>query len=74
MCEECKVHPCSPRCPDAETPAEEVFDKCAICKGAIMVGEEYFSPWEEVYHADCIYTVPVKDVLAWLGFFPLIAD
>ena len=52
MCEECRMHPCHPRCPNAPEP-RRVF-LCSGCSGDIVEGDDYWDILGEQYCEGCI--------------------
>lgn len=51
MCDECRMSPCHPRCPNAPEPPK-VYT-CKICGEPIVEGEEYYEMDAEFYHEEC---------------------
>ena len=51
MCDECKKHPCHPRCPNADEPIAHV---CDMCGGSIFVGDEMYVIYDDTFCEDCI--------------------
>ena len=52
MCEECRMHPCHPRCPNAPEP-RRVF-LCSGCNGDIVEGDDYWDILGEQFCEECI--------------------
>ena len=56
MCSECHMHPCHPRCPNADEP--KAMFKCKYCGEDIVEGDEYVEIDGDYYHRDdCIEDV-----------------
>jgi hypothetical protein len=53
MCEECRMIPCHPRCPNAPEP-KQVF-VCSGCGGEIVEGDDYWDIMGEQFCESCIY-------------------
>lgn len=51
MCDECRMSPCHPRCPNAPEPPK-VYT-CKICGEPIVEGDEYYEMDAEFYHEEC---------------------
>ena len=52
MCQECRMMPCSPRCPNAPEP-KSVFI-CSGCGEKIRDGDDYWEIMGEQFCEDCI--------------------
>lgn len=53
MCEECRMTPCHPRCPNAPEP-RSVFI-CSGCGREILEGDDYWDVLGEQFCENCIY-------------------
>ena len=61
MCEYCQTSPCPKGCPNAEEP-RPVY-RCGGCRRSIMAGDEYCELSGAPYCVDCLYDMPVRDLL-----------
>lgn len=52
MCDECRMHPCHPRCPNAKEP-KRVFI-CSGCGEDIREGDDYWDILGEQFCKTCI--------------------
>ncbi len=52
MCQECRMTPCNPRCPNAPEP-KSVFI-CSNCGESIRDGDDYWEIMGEQFCEDCI--------------------
>lgn len=52
MCEECRMTPCHPRCPNAPDPPSVFI--CSGCGDPIFDGEDYWDIMGEQWCANCI--------------------
>ena len=52
MCEECRMHPCHPSCPNALGP--RLVFICSGCSGEILEGDDYWDILGEQFCEECI--------------------
>lgn len=66
MCDECRMHPCHPRCPNAPEPrALFVCDECGL---NITVEDNYMTmPKGRHFHIDCITDMNGEKVAELFG-------
>lgn len=52
MCQECRCHPCHPRCPNAPEP--RVVTTCEMCGEDILEGDTIYVIGDDTFCEECI--------------------
>ncbi len=65
MCQECRMIPCHPRCPNAPEPP--AVTTCQRCREPIRPGEEYARIGGADYCEACIDDMPYCELIPLLG-------
>ncbi len=64
MCTECHKLYCPSACPGAAAPSH---GQCAYCGEPIREGEAYLREGRDLYHADCLESLSLTELLAYFG-------
>ncbi len=65
MCDECRMSPCHPRCPNAPEP--ESIAHCERCKDKIRIGDEYAKFNGNCYCDCCLEDMPKNELVELFG-------
>ena len=65
MCQECRMSPCHPRCPNAPEPL--AVAQCAKCNSSIVVDDEYAQFDDTCYCEACLDDMSTSELVKLFG-------
>lgn len=65
MCQECRMNPCHPRCPNAPEPP--AITKCKKCNASIFADDEYALFDDDCYCESCLEEMSISKLVELFG-------